>query len=105
MSLKLLAKQLLEFLSLTGGYRGSSGSTLVKMPHCWKSHVAAQLSIILICSVRKGPKISVMSNRGNKMCKTAWEVKWGDNSSYIFSSHGWGEAQVMADHMQNRMSG
>ena len=22
---------------------GSSESTLVKMPHCWKSHVAAQL--------------------------------------------------------------
>ena len=26
----------LEFLSLLGGYTGSSESTLVKMPHCWK---------------------------------------------------------------------
>ena len=31
----------LEFLSLKGGCTGSSESTLVKMPHCWKSHVMA----------------------------------------------------------------
>ena len=29
-------------LSLIGGCTSSSESTLVKMPHCWKSHVAAQ---------------------------------------------------------------
>ena len=33
----------LEFLSLTGGCRGSSDSTLVKIPHCWKCHAAAQM--------------------------------------------------------------
>ena len=43
MSVKLLTEHHLEFLSLTGGRTGSSGSTLVKMPHCWKSHVTAQL--------------------------------------------------------------
>ena len=32
----------LEFLSLNRGCTGSSESTLVKMPHCWKSHVTAQ---------------------------------------------------------------
>ena len=32
-----------EFLSLIGGSTGSSESTAVKMPHCWKSHVRAQL--------------------------------------------------------------
>ena len=31
----------LEFLSLKGGFPGLSESTLVKMPNCWKSHVAA----------------------------------------------------------------
>ena len=31
-----------HLLFLIGGCTGSSGSTLVKMPHCWKSHVAAQ---------------------------------------------------------------
>ena len=29
---------------LKGGCTGSSESTLVKMPHCWKSHVTAQIS-------------------------------------------------------------
>ena len=42
MTVKLLAGQHLEFLSLKGGCTGSSESTLVKMPHCWKSYVAAQ---------------------------------------------------------------
>ena len=43
MSVKLLNEHILEFLSLKGGCTGSSESTLVKMPHCWKSHVADQL--------------------------------------------------------------
>ena len=34
---------ILEFLSLTGGCIGSSESALVKMPHCWKSHVTTHL--------------------------------------------------------------
>ena len=38
MTVKLLTEHLLEFLSLQGDYTGSSESTLVKMPHCWKSH-------------------------------------------------------------------
>ena len=41
MSVKLLTEHNLEFLSLKGGCTGSSESTLVKMPHCWKSHVMA----------------------------------------------------------------
>ena len=41
MSVKLLTEHHLEFLSLTGGCADSSQSTNVKMPHCWKSHVAA----------------------------------------------------------------
>ena len=44
MTVKLLTEQHLEFLSLKGGCAGWSKSTLVKMPHCWKSHVTAQLS-------------------------------------------------------------
>ena len=44
MTVKLLTEHHLEFLSLKGGCRGSSESTLVKMSNCWKSHAAAQLS-------------------------------------------------------------
>ena len=41
MSVKLLTGHHLEFLSLNGDCASSSESTLVKMPHCWKSQVAA----------------------------------------------------------------
>ena len=37
MTVKLLTEHDLDFLSLKGGCTGSSESTLVKMPHCWKS--------------------------------------------------------------------
>ena len=43
MSVKLLTEHHLEFLSLNGGCTGSSVATLVKMPHCRKLHVAAQI--------------------------------------------------------------
>ena len=43
MSVRLLTEHRLEFLCLKGGCTGSSESTHVKIPHCWKSHVAAQL--------------------------------------------------------------
>ena len=42
MSVKLLAEHRLEFVGLKADCTGSSESTLVKMPYCWKSHVAAQ---------------------------------------------------------------
>ena len=41
MIVKLLTEHNLEFLSVKGGYTGSSESTLVKMSNCWKSHAAA----------------------------------------------------------------
>ena len=43
MTLRLLTEKHIELLSLKGGFTGSSESTLAKMPHCWKSHVAARL--------------------------------------------------------------
>ena len=48
-SVKLMTKQHLEFLGLKGGCTGSSVSALVKMPHCWISHVAAH---ILSCAMK-----------------------------------------------------
>ena len=44
MTVKLLTEQHLELLSLKRGCTGSSDSTLVKMPYCWKSHVAAHIA-------------------------------------------------------------
>ena len=47
-TVKLLTEHHLEFLSFKGGCANSSESTLVKMPHCWKSYVAAHLLISYI---------------------------------------------------------
>ena len=43
MNVKLLNENHLEFLCVKGGSTCSTESTLVKMTHCWKSQVTAQL--------------------------------------------------------------
>ena len=43
LSVKLLTERHLMFLSSKGGCTGWYESTPVKMSHCWKSHVTAQL--------------------------------------------------------------
>ena len=48
MIVKLLTEHHLEFLSLKGGCRRSSESTLVKMSNCWKFHAAGQKKIDFI---------------------------------------------------------
>ena len=45
MTVKLLTEHHLEFLSLKGDCTGSPESTLVKIPHCWKSFVAAHMDL------------------------------------------------------------
>ena len=49
MNVKLLAEHHLEFLSLKRGCicTDSYESTLVKMPHCWKSHATAQITKLI----------------------------------------------------------
>ena len=44
MTVEILTQLHLEFLSLKGDCIGSSESTLIKMPHCWKLRVTAQIS-------------------------------------------------------------
>ena len=43
MIVKQLTEHHLRFLSSKGGCTVSSESTLVKIPHCWKSHVTAHI--------------------------------------------------------------
>ena len=47
MIVKLLTEHYLECLSLIRGCRGSSESTHVQMPHCWKSHALAHIVFCL----------------------------------------------------------
>ena len=48
MIIKLLTEHHLEFLRLKGVCTGSSESTHVKMPHCWKSHAMAHFQVFHI---------------------------------------------------------
>ena len=43
MTVELLTEHNLEFLSLKGDCTGSPESTLIKVPHYWKSHVTAHM--------------------------------------------------------------
>ena len=55
MTVMLLTEQHLKFLSLKGGCTGISESILVKIPHCWKSHVSTRIYIwflIVYCQYR-----------------------------------------------------
>ena len=53
MSVKLLTEQRYKFLSLNGGCTCLYESTLVKMPHRWKSRVTAQLCFQIDAPSRK----------------------------------------------------
>ena len=68
MTVKLLTEHHLKFLSLTGGYTGWIVSTLVKVPHCWKSLVVAQIRPLVHVSVRhcsdSGQHVHVYCNSG-----------------------------------------
>ena len=59
MSVKQLTEQHLEFLSCTG----LSECTLVKIPHCWKSHVAAHLFPYGKCSKILNTFLYLFSNK------------------------------------------
>ena len=50
MIVKLLTEHHLEFLSLKGGCRGLSQSTLAKMSNCLTSHAAAQMENYPACT-------------------------------------------------------
>ena len=60
MSVKLLTEQLLVFLSLKGGCTGSSESRHDKIPHCWKSHIVAHLSLRPLCLFLSVPFTQVL---------------------------------------------
>ena len=66
MSVKLLTEHHLEFLSIKGGCRGSSESTLVKMSNCWKSHAAAQTSsAYCVCRINSNVLQNDVTMEGN----------------------------------------
>ena len=73
MIVKLLTEHHLEFLSLTGGCTGSSESTLIKMPHCWKSHALAHL--LFLCFLPTGVSSSPLKRTTNGYVAAFKETK------------------------------
>ena len=73
MSVKLLPEHHLEFLSLKGGCKGSSESTLVKMPHCWNSHVTAHLPEQLVFSYNIKLHYITVTNKTVTLIVIEWE--------------------------------
>ena len=72
MTVKLLTEHHLEFLGLTGGCTDSSESTLVKMPHCWKSHATAQTNLATIPSIqRANSPFFTLTKKTNTVCMLA----------------------------------
>ena len=65
MSVKLLIELNLVFQSLTRGCTGSFESTLVKMAHCWKSHVTVQIFL------NTGPRRQSVTCLATDACLTA----------------------------------
>ena len=51
MIVKLPTEHYLEFLSLKGGCRGLSVSTLVKMSNCWKSSATARIFMFVFVQI------------------------------------------------------
>ena len=80
LTVKLLTEHHFGFLCLKGGCTGSSESTLVNLPHCWKSHVMVHLMAYcpllvvfgssLHSSARKNNTPAPQKNKTNKKAKT-----------------------------------
>ena len=69
MTVKLLTEHHLEFQSSKGGCTGSSEYIHVKLPHCWKSHVAAHINMQLCNGYRGLDFYHSFHPRPHSVCK------------------------------------
>ena len=79
---KLLTEHHLKFPSLKGGCLGSSESPLGQMPHCWKSHVAAQILLLYI---------DIVCDKECDICDIIWPPRYvtTDMVSNLLQTHMW----------------
>ena len=72
MIVKLLTEHHLELLSLKGGCRGSSESTLVKISNCWKSHATAHFAssskILSSFTIKNIQHNAIKNSTSEKLC-------------------------------------
>ena len=74
----------LEFLSLKGGCTGSSESTLVKIPHCWKSHAMAHLLLHFIKKKQQHTGPSFV----NSFCERSTQAISSQTENFILANSG-----------------
>ena len=92
---KLPTEQDLQFLNLKGGCRGSSKSTLVKIPHCLKSHVHWNQIIRRIRVINyfkgTGANLAIFPHKSNNSQRVNIYrlslIKLATGTSYPFSDH------------------
>ena len=70
MTVKLPTEQQLELLSLKEGITGLSESTLVKMPHCWKSRLG---SIVFMPLSKAVSGVLGDSRNARNSCRNFWK--------------------------------
>ena len=77
-------------LSLKGGCRGSSESTLVKMSNCWKFHAAVNYKLLRVCdkTIVKGvcSAAATSQNRGVCIAACIWAEAWDFQQFGILTS-------------------
>ena len=79
MTLRLLAEQHLEFLSQKRSFTGSSESTLAKMPHFLKSHVAAHI----YAKLKIGGPFYGVTTADSESSDTPYHLQYGRQVSYM----------------------
>ena len=84
MSVKLLTEYQFAFLSLKGGFTGSSESTLVQMSNCWKSHATAYM---IIYTFRVEVKHEHRKNNFRVTYVKSVEVIIGNNLTVTLAPH------------------
>ena len=86
---KLLTEHHLECLSLKGGCTGSSESTSVKTPHCWKAHVTAHYNIGFKKSLpEQGISLPVFyGDSVYKFKRIVWKLNFSDQFKTIEYGH------------------
>ena len=75
MIVKLLAEHHLVFLNFKRGCTGSSEYILVKMPHCWKSHVMAHFRTRNCQFLRSKAYDSNQQVAALRLCNNFWNAR------------------------------
>ena len=106
MNVELMTRHHLEFLSLKGGWRGSSESTHVKMPHYWKSYAMAQMQFAIFFSIsEKNFEIFTVGVGLNIDHLILSKIASKPNIDHVFLINEMADLDKMADYISEKNKG